>query len=92
MVESAGDILDHMNWTEYRSDPPGRKYEKDPPMEKERRLLDQLAEYQGLRPEELSARSGIPIQEVLSLLVHMELKGWVAVEPGNRYQSIIAQP
>jgi predicted Rossmann fold nucleotide-binding protein DprA/Smf involved in DNA uptake len=48
-----------------------------------------MKQQSGLGPGELSTLSGIPIQKVLSLLTEMELKRWIVVEPGNRYQAMI---
>ena len=48
-----------------------------------------MTQQSGLGPGELCMRSGLPIQVVLSLLTEMELKRWVVVEPGNRYESMI---
>jgi len=58
----------------------------------EQKLLELLSPDGGLGPGEISRLSGIPIQEVLSVLTQMELKRWIRMEPGNLYQSILKLP
>jgi DNA processing protein len=89
MVESAEDITDLLNWSDNGNNISDRSDDKKILTHQERQLLDLLSVHNGLRPGDLSAYSGIPIQQVLSLLIQMELKGWIAVEPGNLYQSIV---
>lgn len=89
MVESAEDIMDHLNWTEPVSYSSTHSGKKECLTDLEDQLLDLLSCQNGLRPEELSALLGLQIQDVFSMLTIMELKRWVAVEPGNRYQCIL---
>jgi DNA processing protein len=89
MVESADDVINHLNWTDRSSQSPKHLADKDTFTSKEKQLLELLASHSGLRPEELSVLSGISIQEILSMLTEMELKRWVTVEPGNLYQNMI---
>lgn len=90
MVESAEDIMDLLNWTDNRSADSKRSDEKETLTAKEKNMLDLLSGQNGLRPEELSVLSGIPIHEVLSLLTAMELNRWISVEPGNIYRTMIS--
>jgi DNA processing protein len=92
MVESAEDVIKHLRW-------PGEPavYRMQGSMQhcftiQEQKLLEFLSPDGGLGPGELSRLSGIPIQEVLSVLTQMELKRWIRMEPGNLYQSIIKLP
>lgn len=89
MIESAADITELLNWTDHSAENPYANKKTASLTEQEKQLLDHFSAYNGLSPEELSVYSGIPIQQVLSLLIQMELKGWVTVEPGNLYQRII---
>ena len=87
MVESAEDVIDHLNWTDDIAQNPRHLPEKTSITDQEKQLLELMILHSGLRPEELSNLSGIPIQVVLSQLTEMELKRWVIVEPGNLYQT-----
>jgi len=51
----------------------------------EKKILCLIGEAPGITPEAISQRTDTPIHTVLSMLVEMELKAWVAVLPGNRY-------
>ena len=87
LVESAEDIIYHLNWSDEGSQAGRRTAESVSLTGQEKQLLELLSEHGGLRPEELCAYSGIPVQQVLSTLVALELKACVSVEPGNLYQS-----
>jgi len=89
MVESAHDVIDHLNWTDDIAKNPKHRSEKISFTFHEKQLLELIIQQSGLGPGELCMRSGIPIQKVLSLLTEMELKRWIVVEPGNRYQAMI---
>jgi len=89
LVESAEDVIKHLNWTDDILQSPKLQFEKISLTEHERQVLDLIANHKSLRPEELSNLTGIPIQNILSLLTEMELKRWIAAEPGNRYQAMI---
>lgn len=88
MVESAEDVINHLNWSDHMTQPHGHYPGKPPFTEQEKQLLELMTIHNGLAPGELSSLSGIPIQGVLSMLTEMELKRWVVVEPGNHYQSV----
>ena len=85
MVETADDILYHLNWNP--DHPAAEPYGDNPPNlgKEEGKLLQLMREEPGLAPDLLSQRSELPLHRVLSLLVEMELKRLVMVEPGNRY-------
>lgn len=89
LVESAEDVIAHLNWTDDRVHGQKRQAEKSLFTRQEQRLLALLARHGSLGPGDLSSLSGIPIQEVLSLLVQMELRQWVYTEPGNLYHTRI---
>lgn len=89
MVESAADVIHHLRWTgeAAQQNKPGSRV---PNLTKqEEKLLEFMSPDSGRGPGELSKLSGIPIQEVLSVLTQMELKRWIRMEPGSMYQSII---
>ena len=52
--------------------------------EEYRRLLDCMG-HDPLAPDELIARSGLPAQSVSSMLLLLELQGYVSSHPGGRY-------
>lgn len=89
MVESAADVIHHLRWTEE----PAQHNKPGSPVpnltKQEQKLLEYMSPESAWGPGELSKLSGIPIQEVLSVLTQMELKRWIRMEPGNLYQSII---
>lgn len=87
MVESAEDVIDHLNWMDDVHQYPDARPVTNSCTNDEKKLLELMTIHNGLGPGELSNLSGIPIQMVLSLLTEMELKRWVIVEPGNLYQS-----
>jgi len=86
MTESAEDIIEHLNWD---LPEPGtsscRSGLQLSPREKV--LLLQLEKTPGISPDLLSKHSGIPVHEVLALLLEMELKDWIRAEPGMSYTS-----
>jgi DNA processing protein len=89
LVEHAGDVLYHMNWspdTPLRSPNGG---EAPRISSEEDQLLGLMLQEPGMVPEDLSRRSGMAVPRVLALLVEMELKNLVLVEPGNRYHARI---
>ena len=89
MVESAQDVIDHLNWIDDITQTPKHRSKKISFTEQEKQVLELMSMHNGLRPEELSSFSDIPIPAILSLLTHMELKRWVRVEPGHLYQTIV---
>jgi len=85
MVESADDVISHLRWN-------GEEAQEKKQVSitiQERKLLEIMILHGGLGPGELSGLSGIPIQEVLSMLTQMELKGWIRMEPGNLFQNMM---
>ncbi|NOR33131.1 MAG: DNA-protecting protein DprA [Bacteroidales bacterium] len=92
MVESAEDVIAHLNWTDDIAQNPKHRSEKISFTEQEKQVLELMTLHSGLGPGELSIFSGIPIQVVLALLTEMELKRWVRLEPGNLYQTMIVVP
>jgi len=56
------------------------------PADDERKILQQIKENPDSEPGAISRRTGIPIQNVLSALLEMELKQWVTLLPGNTYR------
>lgn len=87
MVESAEDVIDHLNWMDDIAQNPRHLSEKTSITGQEKQLLELMTIHNGLGPGELSNLSDIPIHNVLALLTEMELKRWVIVEPGNLYQT-----
>ncbi|MGW8316493.1 MAG: DNA-processing protein DprA [Bacteroidales bacterium] len=91
LVENAEDILYHLNWDADHPDQAEPTLPFPPSAaqtirEKEQRQLFSLVRDEpGITPDTLCIRSGIPIHRVFALLVEMELKELVLVEPGNRY-------
>lgn len=85
LVETADDILYHLNWNPDRLDAEASGEDQPTIGKEEGKLLRIMREEPGLAPDLLSQRSHLPVHRVLSLLVEMELKQLVMVEPGNRY-------
>jgi len=89
MVESAEDVISHLNWTDGIAQNPAHSRGEISFTEQEKQVMELVTQHSGLRPGELSMFSGIPIQVVLALLTEMELKRWVRSEPGNLYHAVI---
>ncbi len=89
VVESALDVIDHLNWGDDVARDSKHLSKNNSFTSQEKLLLDLLTMHSGLRPEELCELSGIAIQVVLARLTEMELKRWIYVEPGNKYQTRI---
>ena len=94
LTETAEDVLYHLSWEE---DHPAQgllfqHVNNDAIRDKEeRQMFDLIRQEPGITPDTLCLRSGIPIHRVLAMLVEMELKKLVLVEPGNRYHSRITR-
>lgn len=86
LVESAEDVLYHLNWNSDTSQKENTVLPDTIFTSDERKLIELIQRYHPVGPGELSIHSGLPIHVVLSLLTEMELKQWIAVEPGNLYQ------
>lgn len=88
MVECAEDIIQHLNWD-------GQHNTQSLPSQKveltceEQKMLITISELPGITPGELSKLLGLPLQNILCMLLEMELKEWISREPGNRYHSRI---
>jgi len=89
MVESAGDIIKKLSWDGKGNDAPVPAREVNLTQE-EQKLLISIGEIPDITPGTMSKLSGIPIQNVLAMLLEMELKEWISVEPGNRYRTRIS--
>ena len=91
MVESADDVIKNLNWDEpdlpeeKRSSPVNNPLLKISPSPMEEIVLQLLKAFPGTGPEKIASDSSIPIHRMLALLMELELKGWISVEPGNRY-------
>lgn len=86
ITESAADVIQHLNWDlpELRKNPSPLKLMLNP---REKEILLQLEKTPGITPDMISMHAGIPVQEVLVLLLEMELKEWIRAEPGMRFSS-----
>ncbi len=83
LVESAEDVLYHAEWEPDRCSPAKSTHRALPADETERALWIQVERSPGIDPSALSRQEGIPVHRVLTVLLEMELKGWIRVEPGN---------
>ena len=89
LTESPEDVINHLNWEELT--PSGKNIPSTEifPSEDERKILLQIQELPGIVPGILCQKMEFPIHRILALLMEMELKQWISVEPGNRYYSRI---
>jgi len=89
ITESAGDIITYLNW-----DLEGFPEKTTPPevhlSPREKILLLTMEKTPGINPDMLSMHTAIPVHHVMALLLEMELKEWITVEPGNCYSSRIS--
>ncbi|HDS06100.1 MAG TPA: DNA-protecting protein DprA [Bacteroides sp.] len=92
MVTSPSDIASCLNWDlETLPQTPSlfSEYTLNPA---EKVILQVIRQAPEITPGDISQRTGTPIHTVLSMLVEMELKGWVTIQPGNRYRIRKAPP
>jgi DNA processing protein len=86
LVTSPSDIAYLLNWEERpspRKQPLVQESALDP---REKKVLAMISGSPEITPEVLSHQTNIPIHTMLSMLVEMELKGWISLQPGNRYR------
>ncbi len=90
LVESAEDVITHLNWAahSFPADPVSSPVNL--PSDEERLILHLIQDNSGIGPGSISNNTEIPIHRVMAILMEMELKQWVSVEPGNQYQSRIS--
>lgn len=89
ITQSAEDIIRYLNW-DVPVKPKQIPLPEIVPSEQEMRLLQSMSTHVGVSPDSLSLHTGIPIPSILALLLEMELKDWVSVEPGNQYHSKVS--
>lgn len=89
LVESAGDIVRRMDWDMKGKTLPFTEQKVDLSPE-EKKILISIREVPDISPGALSRLVGIPLPNVMAMLLEMELKEWISAEPGNRYRSKIA--
>jgi len=88
LTETAEDVLMHLNWIV----PEQAAARKRPPVDPspvEKRVLRVMARQPDITPDDLSNCTGIPVGNLLSILLEMELKSWISSGPGHRYRSRI---
>ena len=90
LTETPEDVIHHLNWEDHIHTTQIRSSPEINPSNEEHRILQQIQEFPGITPENLFSNTGIPIQQVLTLLIEMELKDWISMEPGNCYHSRIS--
>ncbi len=89
MVRSADDIIRLLKWEGENNDllPSVPSVDLTP---EEQKMLIAIDELPDITPGTLSELLGIPVQNVLAMLLEMELKEWISAEPGNRYRTRIS--
>jgi DNA processing protein len=85
LVESAEDVLYHLNWDARAVQQKLLFTPEDPCTREEKKIMDLIEQRHPVGPGDLSVQSGLPIHVVMALLTEMELKKWISVEPGNLY-------
>ena len=88
MVTTPEDILRNLGWDtgNILEKAAGPEVDLEPD---EKKLLYAINEVPGITPGDLGRLISKPVHQVLAMLLEMELKGWISVEPGNRYRSRI---
>lgn len=89
LVESAEDIINHLNWGTDQTFQVPDLIKLDMSAD-EKKLIIAIGDIPDINPGTLSTLLGIPLQTVLAMLLEMELKDWITLEPGNRYRSKIS--
>lgn len=92
LIESCEDIEFLLNWEVSQ---PAREAHVQLNIaftEDERSIMEIIHDCPLAGPEIISIRSGLPLHNVISLLLQMELRNWLTVLPGNRYKLCIKLP
>jgi len=92
LVENVEDIANNLGWGEFESTSalsPLLETTLNTEEEKILRLIDSEKE---ASTEFISIRTGIPVHKCISLMVTMELRGWLLVLPGNIYRLKVRLP
>jgi len=85
LVENSQDIEYIMNWEPEDAEQKDIQQFIPSFSEEEGKIVETLYNNPDLQPEALSNRTNIPVHRVLSLLIEMELRGWLTPLPGNIY-------
>jgi len=86
LVENSEDIEYELDWIPDQGKTTEQLLELPSFTEEERMIVESLQKNPELLPETISSRTGLPIHRVISLLVEMELRGWLIPLPGNIYR------
>lgn len=90
-IQSADDLIKTLGWPlkASASNPAERRADIVSTLtDDERTLLRQIMLTQGCDNDTLSAATGMPASKVMTVMIGLEMRGIVAMEPGNRYQVI----
>lgn len=58
----------------------------------ERHILEIIRDHQPAGSEIISIKTGITLHSVISMLLQMELRSWITVQPGNTYKLTVKLP
>lgn len=87
LVEDSNDILHAMRW-ERRQDSTGTQTQLFVDLEPdEQRVFDAIRESDGMTIEDLRTKTGMPLGQVSTLLLQLELKNLCQCLPGKRYKT-----
>ncbi|MEZ5070162.1 MAG: DNA-processing protein DprA [Bacteroidales bacterium] len=84
LVETAADIARQLNWDLPRKPEPGM--ETDIPLpDDSRAIFDLIRDTPGIGIEEIASNPALPVPNILSSVLQMELHGWIRSDPGQRF-------
>lgn len=86
LVETAQDVLEELHWSVFEG-PSQIQTAGSPTVQANSELLGHIG-YDPCSVDDLVSRSGLTAEALSVMLLHLELEGYIASLPGNRYQRL----
>lgn len=85
LVENATDICEFLNWRKPDVEKPRQAKLFDPPDKEESEVLKLIPTEENITIDHISRLAGVPVNKISTLLLSLEMKGFVRCCPGNAY-------
>jgi len=92
LIESAEDIETLLNWEVVEPAKPAYVQLKIALSDQERAILEIIRDSPLAGPEIIGIRANMALPKLLALLLQMELRNWISVQPGNTYRLSVKLP
>lgn len=92
LVESAKDIVLELNWEDNEPEQEALATLDNIIPEAERKVMETIRDNYPAGPELISNKTGIPIDDLVSMLLLLELKNWISAQPGSTYKLVVKLP